>query len=55
MLDFKYWILDFSNEFFKKIINSDFNFDEKRKEESIHLGYVWKIENFYCLKMLQIK
>ena len=46
MLDFKYWILDFSNEFFWKIIYSDFNFDKKRKEASMHLGYVWKIENF---------
>ena len=43
------WIMDFSNEFVSKTINSNFNFNRERKEEKIF----WRIENFYILKLSQ--
>ena len=39
MLDFSYWIMDFSNEFVSNTINFNFNFDRKREKEEYNF---WK-------------
>ena len=47
--------LDLRNEFVWKIINYDFNFARKRKEESILTLRAWEIRNFYTKKLPQIE
>ena len=50
MLDYSYWIINFSNKFVSKIINYNSNFDREREKGRVNFLGDWK---FYTLKLPQ--